>query len=140
MITNRRMRGVGRTAVAGLVALCCAGCSLSSFFDSTPISAPASAAAYETDYKQIVAGAYTSLLFDKDARPEISPLRRSQAPQPGAWRACARKVTDGTPAFFAFFIEDHKVIDMRSAVAIDGCDQEQYEALARPASAPKKNP
>ena len=35
----------------------------------------------------------------------------------------------GQWVYFGVFIENHKVVEVRQAVAIDDCEREQYEAL-----------
>lgn len=69
---------------------------------------------------------------------EVSDLRRSLGPQPGAWMACVRQVKAAQNTAFAVFIEDHKIVNVRQAVALDGCDQERFQLISTPAATTPK--
>ena len=61
---------------------------------------------------------------------QISPLRRSVAPQPGDWMTCMRVLEMGKPdKLIAIFIWDRTVIDYRASVVIDRCEAEPYAPL-----------
>jgi hypothetical protein len=65
---------------------------------------------------------------------EISGLRPAVAPQPGEWMTCLRasETVNGNsrPAYFGVFLRQWTVVDVRRGVFLDGCDHEQYSALA----------
>ena len=118
-------------APAVALALLLSGCSVGPLFeDAQPSPDPRP----EPDYKAIVASdvarrfAAAPLL-----RPnEIAGLRRSTPAQPGDWVVCVKGVENNEPAFYAAFIQDHKVVDFRQSVLIDGCIQEHFERLPEP--------
>ena len=47
-----------------------------------------------------------------------------------AWQTCIRLNLNGKPATYAVFISDGRVVDARSAIAIDKCERERYAPLA----------
>ncbi len=120
-------------------ALSLAGCSVSSFFDPAPPPASREPEA-EPNYRQIVAANFAQNLVDHPAFAalEISDLRRSLGPQPGAWMACVRQAKATQNTAFAVFIEDHKIVNVRQAVALDGCDQERFQMISTPAATTPK--
>lgn len=46
-----------------------------------------------------------------------------------AWQTCIRLNVNGFPLTYAVFISEGRVVDARSAVAIDNCDRPKYGAL-----------
>jgi hypothetical protein len=46
-----------------------------------------------------------------------------------AWQTCIRLNVNGFPLTYAVFISEGRVIDARSAVAVDNCDRAKYGAL-----------
>ena len=47
-----------------------------------------------------------------------------------AWQTCIRLNVNGFPLTYAVFISEGRVIDARSAVAIDNCDRAKYGTLS----------
>lgn len=137
-VTSPARRGL-RLVLPCCLALSLAGCSVSSFFD--PALPPASREPEaEPNYRQIVAADFAQHLADHPAIAalEVSDLRRSLGPQPGAWMACVRQVKAAQNTAFAVFIEDHKIVNVRQAVALDGCDQERFQLISTPAATTPK--
>ena len=61
---------------------------------------------------------------------QISPLRRSVAPQPGDWMTCMQVLEVGKPdKLIAVFIKDKAILDYRSSIVIDRCEAEPYAPL-----------
>jgi hypothetical protein len=52
-----------------------------------------------------------------------------------AWQTCIRLNVNGFPLTYAVFIAEGRVVDARSAIAIDNCAGVKYGALPVPASA-----
>jgi hypothetical protein len=52
-----------------------------------------------------------------------------------AWQTCLRLNVNGFPLTYAVFISENRVVDARSAVAIDNCQQAKYSALPAGAGA-----
>ena len=46
-----------------------------------------------------------------------------------AWQTCIRLNLNGKPATYAVFISEGRVVDARSAVAIDNCERDHYAPL-----------
>ena len=47
-----------------------------------------------------------------------------------AWQTCIRLNLNDRPATYAVFISEGRVVDARSAVAIDNCERDRYAPLA----------
>jgi hypothetical protein len=51
-----------------------------------------------------------------------------------AWQTCIRLNVDGDPVTYAVFIADGRVVDARTAIAIDNCQRAAYGPLRRGAT------
>ncbi len=67
--------------------------------------------------------------------PEVSPVHATHDNQWGDWVFCIRSSTDPSLKY-AVLIGHDAVLDVRSSVLIDGCEQETYQPL--PAAGPVK--
>lgn len=110
-------------------ALMLAGCSI---FD--PPGPPVSGLepGPQADYVKLVAafGTVRSLRAKAAYAPfEISGLRPAVAPQLGEWVTCLRTSEAGRPVHFAVLMMGRTVRDVRMAVTIDRCEQEQFLPL-----------
>ena len=46
-----------------------------------------------------------------------------------AWRACMRATISGAPAVLAVFVDGGRIVDVRTALVVDRCDNEHYTPL-----------
>lgn len=127
-----------RAALIAIAALTLGGCSgNSSVFDLPVQSAAAQPTPVrdnpESYYKYLVAAHATprALRASKRFSPlHISPLQVAVAPQPGDWVTCLRTYEYGKKeVYFAMFIRNREIIEIRSGIAIDRCESEQYTLL-----------
>jgi hypothetical protein len=63
---------------------------------------------------------------------EISATRPTHDSQWGDWMFCIKSSSADQPIKYAVLIGHDAVIDVRSSVLIDGCDQETYHPLTPP--------
>ena len=114
-----------------IVAVCLAGCS--PLWDYSPRSAIEEEADYVrtlSNYKQLATARLSELKYSGGLiAPTISPLRKSHAVAFADWMACIQGEGEGHRRMFAIFYRDGKVADFRSAVVIDGCDEQTFERL-----------
>ncbi len=62
---------------------------------------------------------------------EATALRRAAPIAPGDWIVCVRsRAPDRPPAYAVYFTDTYK--DFRRAVAVDGCDKDQYSPFPPP--------
>lgn len=47
-----------------------------------------------------------------------------------AWQTCIRLNLNGRPVTYAVFISDGRVVDARSAIAVDNCERDRYAPLS----------
>jgi hypothetical protein len=69
--------------------------------------------------------------------PEISPVRATHDSQWGDWVFCIRSGGAEPSLRYAVLIGHDAILEVRSSVLIDGCDQETYQPLAPAAKAVK---
>jgi hypothetical protein len=62
-------------------------------------------------------------------KPEVSPVRAAHDSQWGDWIFCIKSDSPADPTKYAVLIGHDAVLDVRSAVLIDGCDKETYRPL-----------
>ena len=67
--------------------------------------------------------------------PEVSPVRATHDNQWGDWMFCIRSSSPDQPTKYAVLIGHDAILEVRSSVLIDGCDQETYRPLAPPGRA-----
>lgn len=132
-----------RAAFIAIAALALSGCSGTGALDwpvrsaSAQQPAPLPHAQFlddpESYYRHLVAAHPTTRAIRADrayAPPQISPLRMSVAPQPGDWMTCLRVYQIGKKEIYrAIFIRKREIIEVRSGVTIDRCENEPYTPL-----------
>ena len=76
----------------------------------------------------VIAGAIQNVFAENKLPgiPEVSPIRATQAPEPGDWIICLKSSAPDKPLRYAIFFEDNKYLKSRIAVSIDRCDNETY--------------
>jgi hypothetical protein len=62
-------------------------------------------------------------------KPEVSPVRAAHDSQWGDWIFCIKSDSPADPTRYAVLVGHDAVLDVRSAVLIDGCDKETYHPL-----------
>lgn len=130
-----------RAVFIAIAALALGGCSGSGVFDLPVQSAAAQQTSRPTPvrddpesyYKYLVAYHVTAraLRASKRFAPlHISGLRVAVAPQPGDWMTCLRANEYGKKdVYYAMFIRQRDIIEIRTGIAIDRCENEQYTLL-----------
>jgi len=124
-----RYTGSMRHLVLLLAASALGGCS--SILDLPTQSAGANDPP-ESLYRQLViAGGVPNILRKGEpaAPVAISGLRKSVPPQPGNWMTCVRASLSSGPRYAAVFFRNRTIIELRSGIAIDRCENEEYAAL-----------
>ena len=61
--------------------------------------------------------------------PEASPLRPTHGGQMGDWVVCIKSSAPNETLKYAVFIKDNSVLDFRTLVLIDGCNNETYRPV-----------
>jgi hypothetical protein len=67
--------------------------------------------------------------------PEVSPVRATHDNQWGDWMFCIKSSSPDQSTKYAVLIGHDAILDVRSSVMIDGCDQETFRLLAPPGKA-----
>jgi hypothetical protein len=62
--------------------------------------------------------------------PEVSPVRAAHDSQWGDWMFCIKSSSPDQPTKYAVLVGHDAILDVRSSVLIDGCDQEAFRPLA----------
>ena len=60
---------------------------------------------------------------------EISGVRQVYSFAGWTWLTCLKAHDKGRPLYYAVFIQDNRVIDVRARVAVDECDKQTYDPL-----------
>src|SRR5262245_51828483 len=68
--------------------------------------------------------------------PEMSRLRRAPLIAPGDWMFCLRGMFNEKPGPYAVFLDKSAIVHYRTAVRVDGCDEDVYEPLTSFAAPP----
>ena len=128
-----------RAAILFLTAFA-AGCApLWDYYPRTPLEEEADFQRTRLNYKQLATAHVKGLKYPGGlATPTISPLRKSHTVAFADWMACVQGEGEGHRRTFAVFYRDRKIVDLRLAVVIDGCDSEPYERLEPETAAPAK--
>jgi len=112
-----RIRQIAKLLAASIVL---AQCSAIAPQDPTQPAPP-------TDYGPLVSAALKSFKgFADYGNFGISGLRWVHAPTGWSWLTCVRYVDHGRQRFYAFFINDQKVVNARYDVRTDQCARQQY--------------
>jgi hypothetical protein len=61
--------------------------------------------------------------------PRVSPARPAPVNAVADWVICLRSDADNDPRIYALLIQNNEIVDYRLALAIDGCEREQYGPL-----------
>jgi hypothetical protein len=61
--------------------------------------------------------------------PEVSLVRATHDTQRGDWIFCVKSNKSDESSKYAVLISNNAILEMRSSVAIDGCDKETYRLL-----------
>jgi len=87
----------------------------------------------DTESKAIRSSIYTTFASLKlPGSPEISPLHENKAlGTPADFAICLRS-TGGNGKYVVFLISQGKVVDYRSAVGLDRCNEQTYAPLRKP--------
>lgn len=62
--------------------------------------------------------------------PEVSPVRAAHGSQWGDWMFCIKSSNADRSPKYAVLIGHDAILEVRSSVLIDGCDNETYHPLA----------
>jgi len=86
------------------------------------------------DWKELNQNIYSTFNSLKmSGTPEISPLHRNDALGTLAdWTICLRNSGGNDTKYIAFLISQNKIVDFRSAIALDRCDEQDYMPLSKP--------
>jgi hypothetical protein len=114
-----------------LVAACLAGCApLWDYSPRSPIEDEADYLRTRASYKDLASARLKQLTYSGGLQaPVISPLRKSHSVAFADWMACVQGEGEGQRRMFAVFYRDRKIVDLRHAVVIDGCEAEPFERL-----------
>jgi hypothetical protein len=87
-----------------------------------------------TEWKALHQNIYSTFTSLKiPGAPEISPLHTNDAlGTPADSAVCLRASDGGKSEYLVFLIRQNKVVDFRSAVKLDRCDEQRYALLGRP--------
>ena len=119
------MRVVPVPLILLTVSLAAGGCAGLSLEDAAP-----QAAAPAPDGKRLAELVKTAFGMAKlTGAPEISAVRATHDSQWGDWMFCIRSSSADPSPRYAVLIGHDAVLDVRSSVLIDGCDQETYRPL-----------
>jgi len=69
---------------------------------------------------------------------EISAATQVSGIHGWSWLACLKGMKQGKPVFFAVFIKQNAIVEIRGNVAIDNCPQQKYEPF--PVNLPSATP
>jgi hypothetical protein len=61
---------------------------------------------------------------------EISEAIQASSIHGWSWLVCLKGMTQGRPVYFAVFIKQNAIVEIRGNVAIDNCPQKKYEPFA----------
>jgi len=113
-----------------LIALLClaaSGCADLAATDSVGRPQVATPPPDEKKLAELVGSAFKMAKFS--GAPEVSPLRATHDTQIGDWTFCIRSSAPSETLQYAVFIKDNSLLDIRSRVAIDGCNDETYRPI-----------
>jgi hypothetical protein len=122
----RRRHALARETVITLICLIACGCAgLSPPDDSTPhVPSPSPEGKKLTELAN-AAFATTKL----PGKPEVSPVRATHDAQWGDWMFCIKSDSAADSRKYAVLVGHDAVLEVRSMVMIDGCEQQAYHPL-----------
>jgi hypothetical protein len=81
----------------------------------------------EKKLAELVAGAFKAAKLS--GAPEVSPLHAIHDGQMGDWMVCIKSSATDQPLKYAVLIGNNSVLEVRSLVSIDRCDNETYRLI-----------
>jgi hypothetical protein len=60
---------------------------------------------------------------------EISNAQQVHSLQGWAWLVCLKGNSGGHPIYFAIFIQNERIVNIRGSVSVDDCPKQLYEPL-----------
>jgi hypothetical protein len=86
------------------------------------------------EWKAIHQNIYSTFTSMKmSGSPEISPLHKNDAlGTPAASAICLRNSGGGDTKYVVFLMSENKIVDSRSAIQLDRCNEQSYSPLPKP--------
>jgi hypothetical protein len=60
---------------------------------------------------------------------EVSPVHATHDNQPGDWMVCIKSSAPDQPLKYAVLIKNNAILEIRTLVSIDGCNNETYRPI-----------
>jgi hypothetical protein len=132
--------------LAVLLCIAVSGCAELGMTDSAPSPRVGPAPPDEKKLAELVGGAFKTAKLSGGA--EVSPVHATHDNQMGDWMVCIKSSAADQTQKYAVLIKNDAILEVRSLVAIDGCNNETYRpieianvaAAPVPANAPASSP
>jgi hypothetical protein len=115
------------SALAVLLCLAVSACAELGVTESAQQPRVGTAPPDEKKLAELVAGAFKTAKLS--GAPEVSPLRATHDGQMGDWMVCIKSSAADQPSKYAVLIGNNSILEVRSLVLIDRCDNETYRPI-----------
>jgi hypothetical protein len=116
-----------RSILTVLLCLTAGGCAEPGGLDSAPQPRVEAAPPDEKKLVELVGSAFKTAKLSGAA--EVSPVHATHDNQLGDWMVCIKSSAPDQPQPYAVLIKNNAILEIRSRVAIDGCNSETYRPI-----------